>query len=193
MNTSSIKRQNGTDRHRCSRKIRKSYCFSKDWDVHRAATCLTMYSYNLLGGKDIATTGWAEGKMHTGDGGGTRQSRLEYQGMATRSRMAMMSGHRENPLVLPFLSTHFLAFFAVQILPQRRRKVRKGNFLEPPLTRRTGQRRELYPFFPAFQVSRPEKPKKMTTFSINHRLLLRGEDCFSRMCGQQHQRQKTPL
>ena len=32
---------------RCSRKVRKSYCFSKDWDVHRAATCLTMYSYNF--------------------------------------------------------------------------------------------------------------------------------------------------
>ena len=32
---------------RCSRKVRKSYCFSKDWDVHRAATCLSMYSYNF--------------------------------------------------------------------------------------------------------------------------------------------------
>jgi len=47
VNTSFIERQNGTDRNRCSRKIRKSYCFSKDWDVHRAATCLSMYSYNF--------------------------------------------------------------------------------------------------------------------------------------------------
>jgi len=47
VNTSFIERQNGTDRNRCSRKVRKSYCFSKDWDVHRAATCLTMYSYNF--------------------------------------------------------------------------------------------------------------------------------------------------
>ena len=47
VNTSFIERQNGTDRNRCSRKIRKSYCFSKDWDVHRAVTCLTMYSYNF--------------------------------------------------------------------------------------------------------------------------------------------------
>gem|GEM_PF-2721029 len=28
-------------------QLSKSYCFSKDWDVHRAATCLTMYSYNF--------------------------------------------------------------------------------------------------------------------------------------------------
>jgi IS1 family transposase len=47
INTAFVERQNGTDRNRCSRKVRKSYCFSKDWDVHRAATCLTMYSYNF--------------------------------------------------------------------------------------------------------------------------------------------------
>jgi IS1 family transposase len=47
VNTAFIERQNGTDRNRCSRKVRKSYCFSKDWDVHRAATCLSMYSYNF--------------------------------------------------------------------------------------------------------------------------------------------------
>ena len=47
VNTSFIERQNGTDRNRCSRKTRKSYCFSKDWDVHRAATCFSMYSYNF--------------------------------------------------------------------------------------------------------------------------------------------------
>ena len=47
VNTAFIERHNGTDRNRCSRKVRKSYCFSKDWDVHRAATCLSMYSYNF--------------------------------------------------------------------------------------------------------------------------------------------------
>jgi IS1 family transposase len=47
INTSFIERHNGTDRNRCSRKVRKSYCFSKDWDVHRAATCLSMYCYNF--------------------------------------------------------------------------------------------------------------------------------------------------
>ena len=47
VNTAFVERQNGTDRNRCSRKVRKSYCFSKDWDVHRAATCFSMYSYNF--------------------------------------------------------------------------------------------------------------------------------------------------
>jgi hypothetical protein len=28
------------------RKARKTYCFSKDWEVHQAATYFTMYSYN---------------------------------------------------------------------------------------------------------------------------------------------------
>jgi len=47
VNTSFIERHNGTDRNRCSRKVRKSYCFSKDWEVHGAATCFSMYSYNF--------------------------------------------------------------------------------------------------------------------------------------------------
>jgi len=47
VNTSFIERQNGTDRNRCSRKVRKSYCFSKEWDIHHAATCFSMYSYNF--------------------------------------------------------------------------------------------------------------------------------------------------
>jgi IS1 family transposase len=47
VNTAFVERQNGTDRNRCSRKVRKSYCFSKDWEVHRAATCFSMYSYNF--------------------------------------------------------------------------------------------------------------------------------------------------
>ena len=47
VNTSFIERHNGTDRNRCSRKVRKSYGFSKDWEVHRAATCFSMYSYNF--------------------------------------------------------------------------------------------------------------------------------------------------
>jgi IS1 family transposase len=59
VNTSFIERQNGTDRNRCSRKVRKSYCFSKDWDVHRAATCLSLYSYNFC---------WAVRTLRRADG-----------------------------------------------------------------------------------------------------------------------------
>src|SRR5262245_46365013 len=46
-NTVFVERHNGTDRHRNARKVRKSYCFSKDWDVHEALTYFTMYSYNF--------------------------------------------------------------------------------------------------------------------------------------------------
>ena len=47
INTAFVERHNGTDRNRNSRKVRKTYCFSKDWWVHRAVTFFTMYSYNF--------------------------------------------------------------------------------------------------------------------------------------------------
>ena len=46
VNTSFVERQNGTDRNRNARKVRKCYSFSKDWSVHQAVTFFTMYSYN---------------------------------------------------------------------------------------------------------------------------------------------------
>jgi hypothetical protein len=45
--TSYLERQNATDRHRNARKGRKTYRFSKDWDIHTALTAYTMYSYNF--------------------------------------------------------------------------------------------------------------------------------------------------
>jgi IS1 family transposase len=47
INTAFVERHNGTDRNRNARKVRKSYCFSKDWQVHQAVTYFTMYSYNF--------------------------------------------------------------------------------------------------------------------------------------------------
>jgi len=47
VNTSFVERRNGTDRGRNARKARKTYRFSKDWQVHEAMTYLTMYSYNF--------------------------------------------------------------------------------------------------------------------------------------------------
>ena len=35
------------ERNRNARKVRKSYCFSKGWQVHQAVTYFTMYSYNF--------------------------------------------------------------------------------------------------------------------------------------------------
>lgn len=47
VNTCLVERHNATDRNRCSRKARKTYGFSKDWDVHRAASALSYFSYNF--------------------------------------------------------------------------------------------------------------------------------------------------
>lgn len=46
VNTAFIERHNGTDRNQNGRKVRKTYCFSKDWKVHEAVTYFTMYTYN---------------------------------------------------------------------------------------------------------------------------------------------------
>jgi len=47
VNTCRVERHNGTDRNRCSRKARKTYGFSKDWGVHRAAGAFSYFSYNF--------------------------------------------------------------------------------------------------------------------------------------------------
>jgi hypothetical protein len=47
VNTAFIERHNGSDRNGNARKTRKSYCFSKDWQMHEAVTYFTMYSANF--------------------------------------------------------------------------------------------------------------------------------------------------
>jgi IS1 family transposase len=47
VNTSFVERNNGTDRNRNARKARKTYCFSKNREIHEAVTYFTMYSYNF--------------------------------------------------------------------------------------------------------------------------------------------------
>lgn len=47
INTSFVERNNGTERAKNSRKCRKTYCFSKDKDVHNAASYFTGFSYNF--------------------------------------------------------------------------------------------------------------------------------------------------
>jgi IS1 family transposase len=47
VNTVFVERHNGSDRNRNRRKVRKTGCFSKDWQVHEAMTYFTMYSYNF--------------------------------------------------------------------------------------------------------------------------------------------------
>ncbi|HIJ72449.1 MAG TPA: hypothetical protein HPP87_13995 [Planctomycetes bacterium] len=44
INTAFIERHNGTDRNRNARKVRKSYCFSKDWDVHKKMSLIALHN-----------------------------------------------------------------------------------------------------------------------------------------------------
>lgn len=43
INTSSLERQNGANRGRNARKVRKTYRFSKNWRLHEAMKHLPMY------------------------------------------------------------------------------------------------------------------------------------------------------
>jgi IS1 family transposase len=47
VNLAFVERHNGSDRNRNRRKVRKTCCFSKDWQVHEAMTYFTLYSYNF--------------------------------------------------------------------------------------------------------------------------------------------------
>jgi IS1 family transposase len=47
INIAFVERHHGTDRHRNARKSRRSYGFSKNWEVHEAITYFTIYSYNF--------------------------------------------------------------------------------------------------------------------------------------------------
>jgi hypothetical protein len=47
VNTVFVERENGTDRNRNARKVRKTYCFSKDWAVHEAVSYFTLDSYTF--------------------------------------------------------------------------------------------------------------------------------------------------
>ena len=47
VNTSRVERQNGTARNRDAREVRRTCCFSEDWDVHEAVGHFTVYGYNF--------------------------------------------------------------------------------------------------------------------------------------------------
>src|SRR5262249_26206206 len=89
VNTAVIERHNGSDRNGNARKTRKSYCFSKDWQMHEAVTYFTMYSANFC--RPVRTLreeqeGGGLAAAHTGDGGRTGESCLVRKGMAELSR-----------------------------------------------------------------------------------------------------------
>lgn len=66
INTAFIERQNGTDRHRNARKVRRTYRFSKDRQFHEAATYFSLYTYNFC---------WAVRTLRVKDEAGKWQGR----------------------------------------------------------------------------------------------------------------------
>jgi hypothetical protein len=48
VNTAFVERYNGTARHRNSRQVRKTYAFSKDWELHEHQSWLSLFGYNCL-------------------------------------------------------------------------------------------------------------------------------------------------
>jgi IS1 family transposase len=66
INTSFVERNNGTDRHQNARKRRKTYAFSKDLAMHRAASYFVGYSYNFC---------WAVRTLRSRAPGGSWQAR----------------------------------------------------------------------------------------------------------------------
>jgi hypothetical protein len=47
VSTSYLERHNGTDRHRNTRQARKTYRFSKEWEMHESVSTFTHYSDNF--------------------------------------------------------------------------------------------------------------------------------------------------
>jgi len=81
INTSFVERLHGTDRGRNARKVRRTYRFSKDWQVHEAMTYFTLYSYNFC---------WCVRTLRARDAGGQWQQRTP----------AMAAGVTEHPWTL---------------------------------------------------------------------------------------------
>ncbi|MEO6807619.1 MAG: hypothetical protein ABI353_00710, partial [Isosphaeraceae bacterium] len=66
INTSFVERNNGTDRHQNARKRRKTYAFSKDLAMHRAASYFIGFSDNFC---------WAVRTLRTREAGGSWHDR----------------------------------------------------------------------------------------------------------------------
>ncbi len=86
INTSFVERQNGTDRNYNSRKVRKTYAFSKDLVIHIAVSWWVMFCYNFH-------------HLH----GGLRQQLAD--GTFLNQTPAMVAGLTERPLTITDIIT----------------------------------------------------------------------------------------
>jgi IS1 family transposase len=92
INTAFLERENGTDRHRNSRKARRSYRFSKDWRFHEAATYFTLYSYNFC---------WAVRTLAVRDGEGHWSRRSPAMAAGLSDHIWSMAEWLSYPVVQP--------------------------------------------------------------------------------------------
>jgi len=97
INTAFVERQNGTDRNRNGRKVRKTYCFSKDWNVHEAVTYFTMYTYNFCSpgaNTPCPDVRWPLGPSFSRHGRRTGRPCLVSPRMASLPSRATRIGHK---------------------------------------------------------------------------------------------------
>ena len=66
INTSFVERQHGTARCQNARQSRRTYRFSKDWEVHESMSYFTRYRYNFC---------WPVRTLRARDAGGRWQER----------------------------------------------------------------------------------------------------------------------
>ena len=64
VNVSFLERYHATDRHKDARKVRKTYTFSKDWQVHESMTYFTIYSYNFCWAVRTLNERGEDGRVH---------------------------------------------------------------------------------------------------------------------------------
>ena len=64
----------------------------------------------LLGGADITSSRWTEGRLHAGNVGGTRRARLDYERVVNVHRLSMMIIHKEASRDALFLAVEIAHF-----------------------------------------------------------------------------------
>jgi len=105
-----IERSNGSNRHHNSRKVRETYHFSKNWDVHETVTCFALFSAYFYAryGLCRSTTKRCVGSNGTGDGGGVDGLCLAYCGVVKLSIRSTGIGHDQILAlkIIPPISIH---------------------------------------------------------------------------------------
>jgi IS1 family transposase len=92
VNTSFLERHNATDRHRNARKARRTYRFSKDWQVHEAVGRFTLFTYNFCHAVRTLRQRIRSGERSRGGGGGGGRGNARVAPRYRRRTPAMAAG-----------------------------------------------------------------------------------------------------